>query len=185
MLKRIWTVSTLLSLSRIVLLIPLGYFLTATFSYHRFWAAGIIALAVMTDFLDGFVARKLHQVTDFGKIIDPIADKIDVGVVSVLLVLTGDLEIWFVVFVLLRDLLVLAGGIYIQKKKKIIAQSNWPGKFAVSFVALVLFLSTVRIDSFEWLRVGAIWASVVLMVISFWAYSQRLFIGTTIGKLEG
>ena len=75
---RYFTISNLFSASRIFLVIPMGYCLVLDFPYHRLWTAGIIVIAVATDFLDGFLARKLHQVTDLGKIIDPLADKIGI-----------------------------------------------------------------------------------------------------------
>ena len=66
------TISNFLSASRIFLVLPMGYCLVTEFPFHRMWTIGIIAIAVATDFLDGFFARRLHQVTDFGKIIDPV-----------------------------------------------------------------------------------------------------------------
>ena len=75
-MHRYFTISNFLSASRIILVFPMGYCLVSEFPNHRLWTAGIILVAVATDFLDGFLARKLHQVTDVGKIIDPFADKI-------------------------------------------------------------------------------------------------------------
>jgi len=73
MLERIWTVSTLLSLSRIALVVPFAVCLLVDFPNHRLWAAAVIAAGVVTDFLDGYLARRRHEVTDLGKIVDPIA----------------------------------------------------------------------------------------------------------------
>ncbi len=164
--------------------IPMGYCLVTDFPYHRLWTAGIIIIAVATDFLDGFLARKLHQVTDVGKIIDPLADKIGIGVYAVLMVWTGDVPLWFVILVLFRDVLIFSGGLYIQRKKKIIPQSNWPGKISVSFIALVFFLGTIQLDALKNIFTLTIWASVVMMVWSVWSYTQRLFIGRHIGAVN-
>jgi CDP-diacylglycerol--glycerol-3-phosphate 3-phosphatidyltransferase len=171
------TISNLLSASRIVLVLPMGYCLLAGFPNHRLWTAGIIIIAVATDFLDGFLARKLHQVTDLGKIIDPLADKIGIGIYAVLMALTGDVPVWFVAFVLIRDLMIFSGGLYIQRKKKIVPQSNWPGKIAVALVAFVFFLATIQADAFKILYTYMLWASLVMMLWSLLSYSQRLFIG--------
>ena len=183
-MHRYFTISNLLSASRIFLVIPMGYCLVSDFPYHRVWTAGIIAIAVATDFLDGFLARKLHQVTDLGKILDPLADKIGVGIYAILLALTGDVPVWFVVFVLLRDLFIFGGGVYIQRVKKIIPQSNWPGKIAVTLVGLVLFLSTIQVRAIYYLSAYAIWASVVMMLWSIVSYAQRLFIGRNIETIK-
>ncbi len=182
MLQRIWTISTVLSFSRIFLLAPLAYFLFSPVPHNREWAAGVMVLAAITDFLDGYLARLLHQVTDFGKIIDPIADKIAAGGGSIMLVWIGAMPLWFVVVIVVRDLLILFGGIYIKSKKNIITQSNWPGKFAVSSVALVMLLSALAAPSLEELRQVAIWISVFLMAFSFLLYVQRLFVGNLFAK---
>ncbi|MGD1044964.1 MAG: CDP-alcohol phosphatidyltransferase family protein [Bacteroidota bacterium] len=183
-MHRYLTISNLLSVSRIFLVIPMGYCLVLEFPYHRLWTAGIIVIAVVTDLLDGFLARKLHQVTDLGKILDPLADKIGIGIYAVLIAWAGDVPVWFVIFVLLRDLLIFSGGLYIQRAKKIIPQSNWPGKIAVTLVALVLFLGTIQVDALHHLFIYTIWVSVVMMLWSMVSYAQRLFIGRNIETVK-
>jgi CDP-diacylglycerol--glycerol-3-phosphate 3-phosphatidyltransferase len=179
-MHRYFTISNFLSASRIFLVIPMGYCLVSDFPYHRWWTAGIIAVAVLTDLLDGFLARKLHQVTDLGKVLDPLADKIGIGVYAVLIAWTGDVPVWFVAFILVRDFFIFCGGVYIRRVKKIIPQSNWPGKIAVSLVAFVLFLGTIQINLLRHLFTYAIWASVIMMLWSFVTYARRLFIGRNI-----
>jgi CDP-diacylglycerol--glycerol-3-phosphate 3-phosphatidyltransferase len=179
-MHRYLTISNLLSASRIFLVIPMGYCLVLDFPYHRLWTAGIIIIAVATDFLDGFLARKLHQVTDLGKVLDPLADKIGIGIYAVLVAWTGDVPVWFVVFVLLRDLLIFSGGIYIHRAKKIIPQSNWPGKIAVTLIGLVFFLGTIQAGILHHLFIFTLYASVVMMLWSMVSYAQRLFIGRNI-----
>jgi CDP-diacylglycerol--glycerol-3-phosphate 3-phosphatidyltransferase len=171
------TISNLLSASRIFIVIPMGYCLVADFPYHRVWTAGIILLAIATDFLDGFLARKLHQVSDMGKILDPLADKIGIGVYAVLLAWTGDVPLWFVLMVLLRDALIFIGGVIIRLKKKIVPQSNWPGKISVTLIAVVFFLGTIEVNPFNPFFSVSMWASIVMMIWSLWSYGQRLFIG--------
>jgi CDP-diacylglycerol--glycerol-3-phosphate 3-phosphatidyltransferase len=179
---RIWTISNGISIARVLFLIPLAYCLFGTFDSHRLWAVGVIVVAVLTDFLDGYLARKLHQVSEMGKIVDPIADKIAVGFLGIFLVVLGDIPVWYVVVVLIRDGLILAGGIYIKKKKNIVTQSNWPGKFAVSSIALYLFFSTFGLESLETAKGYALWLSIVLMTFSLVIYAKRLFIGRVAAK---
>ncbi len=182
MLQRIWTISTVLSFSRIVFLAPFAYFLFADIPNNRLWVAGVVVLAALTDVLDGYLARKLHQVTDFGKIIDPVADKISVGVGAVLLVGVGDVPLWYVAAIIGRDVLILLGGLYIKAKKNIISQSNWAGKITVMLITLTLVLSILRIESLEVSRQLVLWASVVMMAASLINYVQLLFIGSSVGK---
>lgn len=183
-MHRYFTISNFLSASRIFLVFPMGYCLVTDFSHHRLWAAGIIIIAIATDFLDGFIARKLHQVTEIGKIIDPLADKICIAVYALLMAWTGDVPLWFVVLVLLRDLLIFSGGLYIQRKKKIVPQSNWPGKISVGLIALVFFLGTIQVDTLQEILNLVIWASSIMMVWSIWNYTQRLFIGRCIEAVK-
>ena len=182
MLQRIWTISTFLSFSRILLVVPLAYIVYADVPDNRAWVAAVLTLAAVTDLLDGYLARKLHQVTDFGKIIDPVADKITVGIVGVLFVAAGYIPLWYVVIVIVRDLLILIGGLYIKTKKNIVTQSNWPGKISVSLTGLFLLLSVVQSQALEPLRQVVLWTSLAMMAFSLVKYIQRLFIGSAFRK---
>jgi len=182
MLKRIWTISNLLSFSRIVLLAPLAYFLLGDAPHSRIWAAAVVLAAALTDFFDGYVARRLHQVTDLGKILDPIADKIAAGGSAILLLMIGAIPLWYVVFVIARDFIILIGSLYIRSRKNIITQSNWPGKIAVSVIAVVVLLSVLSYPEMESIRQIALWLSVLMMALSMALYAQRLFVGGTPGR---
>jgi CDP-diacylglycerol--glycerol-3-phosphate 3-phosphatidyltransferase len=150
------------------------------FPFHREWAILFILIASFTDFLDGYLARRLHQVTDLGKIIDPLADKIGIGIVALCLLLTYDIPVWYFIVVLGRDALIFLGGVYINRRKGIVPQSNMAGKIAVNIIALYLLLSVVRIPSLHPVRMGMLWFSIVSMVISVVLYTRRLFIGRTV-----
>ena len=182
MMQRVWTIPTILSFSRILLVGPIVYCLLAEFPNNQWWSAFIIVVAIITDILDGYLARQLHQVSDFGKIIDPLADKIAVGAVTVMLVWLGRLPLWFLLLVLVRDVLIVAGGLYIQRTKNIVVQSNLPGKLAVNFVALLLLMTILEIEFLETARIVALWLSVLMMLFSFGIYGQRLFIGRNVVK---
>jgi len=182
MLRRIWTISNLLSFSRIVLLVPLAFFLLGDAPNSRIWAAAVVLVAGLTDFFDGFVARRLHQVTDLGKILDPVADKIAAGGSAILLLMIDAIPLWYVVVVISRDLVILLGSIYIRSRKNVIAQSNWPGKIAVTAIAVVVLLSVLGYDETESIRQLAVWLSLFMMSLSLALYAQRLFVGTASGR---
>lgn len=182
MQERVWTLSNLLSLSRILLVAPLAYCMLTDVPHQQWWVALIIVIAVITDFFDGALARRRHEVSEFGKIIDPVADKIAVGAAAGLMAWTGDLPWWYLGVVVGRDILIMAGGVYIRKKKSITVQSNWPGKIAVNAIALVLLLSILRLEMLEGFRQVMIWVSVFLMAGSFGIYVQRLFLGSGAGR---
>ncbi len=96
------------------------------------------ALAVLTDLLDGYMARKLNQISEWGKVIDPVADKVFVGTTAVCLVLRGSVPLWFVLAVLARDGLILLGGLYASTKIKMVIPSNYVGKAAVLVITAVM-----------------------------------------------
>jgi CDP-diacylglycerol--glycerol-3-phosphate 3-phosphatidyltransferase len=177
MQERIWTVSNLISIARVVLVVPAAYWLTTDDAYHRLWALVLLSVAILSDLLDGYFARRLHQVSELGKIIDPLADKVAVAIVAFVLVMTDRIPLWYVLVVVLRDLLIVAGSLVVRKKKHIVLQSNWPGKIAVSAIALYLWFTVLGVETLEPLRSFLLWTSVVLMVVSLAVYSRRLFIG--------
>src|SRR2546427_6174349 len=143
MRRSVWTVSNVLSFVRVLLAIPIAMLLRDGDPSSRFAAAGLILLAAATDFLDGLIARKFHQVTDLGKTIDPVADKIVVGVVAIVLTQQGKLPLWFLSLVLLRDGAIFLGAVYVRRVKGLVLQSNEAGKWAVSLIAALILVSVV------------------------------------------
>ncbi len=173
MKENLWTVSNMLSVSRIVLMAPVVYFFLTPMEHNREYAVLFTLLAVTTDALDGYFARLLHQESELGKVIDPLADKIGVGIVVVLLLIFGDIPLWFALLVLIRDVLIFLGGLYIRRRRGIILPSNMPGKFAVSFVALTLVLSMVHYRIFSLLQEISLITSTAVLLFSFMVYVRR------------
>lgn len=167
--NELWTPSNLISALRALMTIPAGIFISN--GYHV-TAAVICFLAFVTDVLDGYVARKTNDVTELGKVIDPMADKIYVGVVVLVMLLHGLLPLWFVLAVLLRDVLILVVGIWATRKFKVVLPSNYPGKFAVLVIALTLFMTLLGAESsiLGFMHV----LSLALMLLSLFVYGQRL-----------
>lgn len=177
---RTWTTANIVSSSRLFLLAPLAYCLFSEFENNRLWAAGIVALGALTDFVDGFLARRMHAVSELGKVIDPLADKVAVGALAIFLVILGDIPIWYAAIVLARDLLIVGGGLLIKARKGIVVQSNWPGKIAVSLTALYLLFALLRIESMAGAQTTVLWISIAFMILSLLMYGQRLFIGRAV-----
>jgi CDP-diacylglycerol--glycerol-3-phosphate 3-phosphatidyltransferase len=170
-----WTASNVLSLARIALLIPILYLLLKLNNGDRFLAVGLMLVASLTDFLDGQFARRLHQETEFGKIIDPLADKICAGAVVIALVSLGDVPQWFLFAVIGRDTLILLGGLYIAKTKSVVFHSNWAGKVAMAFVAAYLIIAALRVEALETGEAILLWASTVFLGLSLVLYSKRFY----------
>ncbi|MFM8179227.1 MAG: CDP-alcohol phosphatidyltransferase family protein [Candidatus Kapaibacterium sp.] len=167
----LWTVSNLLSASRFVLAVPLSY---ALYTGAYPWVWGLTVTAALTDFLDGYFARRNDEVSDAGKILDPIADKVMVGTGAAALFMSGRIDAWFLIAVLARDILILAGGIFVRRTKDILPTSNMTGKVAVGIVALVLLLVGGGWDGF---RETGEWMAAAALGVSFLHY-LRTFIRT-------
>jgi cardiolipin synthase len=170
-----WTVSNVLSLVRVVLLVPILYFLLKLNNGDRGVAAGFMLVAALTDFLDGQIARRYHQETEFGRIIDPLADKICAGAIVIVLVSLGDVPFWFLPTVIGRDTIILLGGLYIAKTKKLVYHSNWAGKGAMGIVAAYFVVATLGIESLDFLDAVLLWASAASLALSFILYCKRFY----------
>lgn len=175
MQERIWNLSNILSLSRIGFAGPIIVLLLHDDPTYRWWAIGLMILASLTDALDGYFARRLDQETTFGRFIDPLADKVVLGAVAAVLALQGDIPVWFLVAILMRDLLILSGGWYVRKLTGLVLPSNWPGKIVVSIVALVLILAAMPLEELQTITLNLMWLSTIMLFISFVLYARRFF----------
>jgi phosphatidylglycerophosphate synthase len=167
-LSDLWMISNVLSLLRAVLTLPAAWLL---WNGHNVAAYGVGVVCYITDLLDGWLARRLHQVTETGKIIDPLADKIFVGVITTILVVQGRLPLWFVAFILLRDAVILLAGLYITRKTQFVLPSNYPGKASV--LSLIFTMTCVVLQLSPTLIWSGIWLSCALMAVSLALYAQR------------
>ena len=168
-----WNISNILSLSRLVLAVPFGFLLWKDMKLWVFIFAGI---AYVSDFLDGYFARKSDAITELGKIFDPLADKVFMGVAAVILLLKGIIPLWFGVAVVVRDVLIMTGSIFAYNKLHEIPMSNYIGKVTVTVVGLVILGAYLEIGFIEdyGFHVGFFF-----IVTSFINYMIRFFI---IGK---
>jgi len=144
MTREFLTVSNLLSLSRIPLVALFAAIMIADVPSAELWGLGVLLLTMLTDKLDGDIARRFGQESTWGRIIDPLADKIGVAVVSVVLVVLEMIPLWFVALLLLRDLLILVGGVLLRLRTGVVLPSNIAGKWAVGVIAVTLLLALLR-----------------------------------------
>lgn len=132
------TISNLLSSSRFVLVLPSVYFLWT----HQITLLLItIVIAALTDIFDGYFARKRNEITELGKIIDPLADKVYVGAMTIGLYVLGYIPLWLFCVILGRDILILLGSYYVTKKTNKTLMSNYIGKATVILISITLIVS--------------------------------------------
>jgi len=100
-----------------------------------------IVIAALTDIFDGFFARKRNEITELGKIIDPLADKMYVGAMTIGLYVLEYIPLWFFCVILGRDILILLGSYYVTKKTNKTLMSNYIGKATVILISITLIVS--------------------------------------------
>ena len=140
MVKKI--IPNLLSLTRMVLLVPTLYCLDRNTPEGNWIAILLLMLAGITDGLDGFLARKWSIVSRKGKILDPVADKILAGGLVIYLLLTRDFPLWYGAIIIGRDGAILLANILILAKIDMVFVSNKLGKltYTVIFLSIVTFI---------------------------------------------
>lgn len=150
-----------------LILVPI--FLLALFnlgghsSTWRWIAFGVFAVAAITDRYDGRIARSRGQVTDFGKIADPIADKALTGSALVGLSMLGDLPWWMTLVILVREIGITLLRFAIIKYGVIAASPGGKLKTLVQVVAIGLYVMPFP-PQIEWSRVALMWLAVLLTV---------------------
>lgn len=162
--NRIWTVPNILSFIRILLIAPTAMLL---WQEKVFQAALLAFVGGLMDIADGIIARKFNQKSELGKIIDPLADKLFIGVLVVILFLQNKIPLWFIVAVLARDFLILLGGAIISTKIKIVPPSNFLGKITALTLGITLMLIIFGLTEISTIF---IYLSVILIVLSFLNY---------------
>ena len=170
---RILTLANAISISRIVLSIPLVLLLNDN---NLLLAFIIIILIVLSDFLDGYVARKADEITNFGKLIDPVADKICMMVVAIYLIIVYKLPfLIFFVTLAVRDTFLIIIGIYLIFAQEEVFQSNTSGKWFMGMSALmmVLFMFHEPLYIPRYILWCSYMISMILFSISTYEYIRR------------
>ena len=138
----------------------------------RYLAASIFIVASLTDLLDGKIARKYNLVTNFGKFMDPLADKLLVCAALVCLVELEQLPAWMVIVIVSREFIISGFRLVAAEQGIVIAASYW-GKFKTTFQMIAIILMIVDrkvLNPVTWL---CTWIALILTVISLVDYIQK------------
>ncbi|MDY2813495.1 MAG: CDP-diacylglycerol--glycerol-3-phosphate 3-phosphatidyltransferase [Dorea sp.] len=138
------------------------------------WIALIIfCVASLTDMLDGKIARARNLVTNFGKFMDPLADKLLVCSAMICMIPSGKLEAWFVIVIIAREFIISGFRLVASDNGIVIAASYW-GKFKTVFqMAMIIVLIADLGGVFDLIGTILIWASLVLTVVSLIDYIAK------------
>lgn len=162
------TVPNILTLIRFLAIPVLAYLIYAGDEYNT--VAFILFLAIwLTDMLDGYIARRFHQVTNFGKLFDPFVDKIFQLTTAIMMFLVDKLPLWVPIFICIKEALMIAGSALLLKKKELVVFAKWYGKLAT-----VLFV--VAFASLFFLKQDQTWISNYIFILpiawSLYAYMR-------------
>ena len=136
----------------------------------RFAALAIFIIASITDFLDGYIARKNHLVTNFGKFMDPLADKLLVSAAMICLVSMDRLPAWMVIIIISREF-AISGFRLIAADNGIVIAASWWGKFkTVSQMIMIILLIANLGGVFTVLENVFMWIALILTVVSLADY---------------
>lgn len=131
------TIPNILTIFRLVLVLPIALLLL---SRNNSTALILIFVAWITDVLDGFLARKLNQISTLGKTLDPLADKLLIFIIVASLVFAEAIPLYLGIIIVARDILILAGGLYAWIKYNYLMQSNWIGKLSAFIIGCILMI---------------------------------------------
>ena len=165
-----------LTLFRVVLIPFFVFFLLAPYfeGYGNYIAVAIFIVASITDFLDGKIARKYNLVTNFGKFMDPLADKLLVCSALICLIQLELIPAWVVIIIIAREFIISGFRLVASDNGVVIAASYW-GKFKTAFQMLTVIVLILNIPNkvFTILGTVLIYVSLALTVISLIDYIAK------------
>ena len=141
--------------------------------YVDYIALAIFIIASLTDLVDGKIARKYNMVTNFGKFMDPLADKLLVSAAMIALVDMGRIPAWIVIIIISREFIISGFRLIASDNHVVIAASYW-GKFKTTFQMVMVCLMIANLGAkYEWMQILTdciMWIALALTVISLIDY---------------
>lgn len=154
-----------------VILIPFFvlFMLVDITSVDKWIALAIFIIASLTDLLDGKIARKYNLVTNFGKFMDPLADKLLVCSALICLVAMEKIPAWMVIVIIAREFIISGFRLIASDNGVVIAASYW-GKFKTTFQMVMICLMIADIEAIAMVTAVVMWIAVLLTIISLIDY---------------
>jgi phosphatidylglycerophosphate synthase len=143
----------------------------------------LIGIIIFTDLLDGWVARKVDEITHFGKLIDPVADKVCMMMIVIFLIFKIGLPMLLFFFILaIRDIILITMGIYLMFKQNRVFASNKTGKWFIFTTSLMVLsfvfyssksINTIYLNSLGLISYTLYFISIILFIFSSYFYFKR------------
>lgn len=167
-----WTVPNVLSLVRIALL-PVFVVLYLNSTAHPtllWWAFAVLVFSGLTDLFDGWIARRFNQISEAGKLLDPLADKLTQLAVVICLSTQFEELVWLMALCLLKEVAQVIGGLLLLRRGDEVRGSQWFGKIC-TFVFYAAMAAIVLFDNMpSAVRIGLVVLVGILMLVTFFGY---------------
>ena len=167
------TTANKITVARIAL-IPV--FLLLVYSGQMYWALAVYIIACLSDFVDGYIARHYNQITNFGKFMDPLADKMLVLAAMCVFIERGQMPGWCVAIVLFREFAVSGLRLVAVEQSKVIAAA-WSGKIKTgsTMVALAVMMLLPQVDLVNILCTAVIVLTTVYSGVEYFYVNRDVF----------
>lgn len=167
-----WTIPNVLSIIRIALIpvFALLYLNSTVYPALLWWSFGVIVFSGLTDLFDGWIARRFNQISEAGKLLDPLADKLTQLTVVICLATQFQELVWLMAVCLLKEAAQVIGGLLLLHRGDEVRGSQWFGKIC-TFVFYAAMAAIVLFDDMPpAVRIGLVVLVGVLMLITFFGY---------------
>jgi CDP-diacylglycerol--glycerol-3-phosphate 3-phosphatidyltransferase len=166
------TLANAVTLLRLLLLPAIFLLLREESPVAQSMATALAVIGWISDGLDGFAARRLGQVSELGKMLDPLADKIFVIFLLSFLILLRQFPVWVLAIILPRDLLILGCGLYLARRRKTVEKSHLWGKLTTNSLMAVV---VTWLCGWYFLFPFLLSLAILLAIISTWSYGRFFF----------
>lgn len=158
-----------LTVLRVILIIPFLIFLKMEGPLWDYIALAVFIIASLTDMLDGHIARKYHLITNFGKFMDPLADKLLVCTALICLVELERIPAIVVILIIGREFIISGFRLVAADNGVVIAASYW-GKFKTTFQMIMICLMILNLEALNVVTQIVMWVALALTIISLVDY---------------
>lgn len=138
----------ILSFLRIFITLPILFVINPVTNFEYVLLITLLLFAAATDYFDGYFSRKFNQVTELGKVLDPVADKISMGAILLSLIFIRDFPPLLVYLLLYRDILIVLFGIIIAQKIKSTTSADFIGKLNTTIIAITILLFVLKLENY-------------------------------------
>jgi len=172
---KVFTFSNFISFTRFLVAFPIVYLHYQNDMSYNWIIVLLVLYGAFSDYLDGLVARKTNTISEVGKVIDPVSDKLCAVIVFIYTVWIGWVPLWFLIANVIRDLLILLGSSFIKVRYGKVAMSIMSGKIAVNvlalyWIAVFFFREATTVHTF--LLIASTFAMVISLIDYFNRYRQ-------------